>query len=110
MPPSHHTACHPHKPFPFLTITTITHHTSPPPGSACHCAQAFFAKWWREQSDYVRGQVRALVASGQLQFVNGGLVQHDEATSHYSSIVDQMGAGMRCVWGGGARGAGPGAA
>jgi hypothetical protein len=57
--------------------------------------QAFFVKWWHEQSDAVRGRVRGLVSSGQLQFVNGGLVQHDEATSHYSSIVDQMGAGMR---------------
>jgi hypothetical protein len=64
--------------------------------------QAFFAKWWQEQSEHVRDQVRALVASGQLQFVNGGLVQHDEATSHYSSIIDQMGIGMRyagLMWG-----------
>lgn len=54
-------------------------------------------KWWAEQSDFMRGRVKGLVTSGQLQFVNGGLVQHDEANSHYASIVDQMSAGMR--WG-----------
>jgi len=57
--------------------------------------QAFFMKWWGEQGPAARDRVRGLVASGQLQFVNGGLVQHDESTSHYSSIVDQMTAGMR---------------
>jgi hypothetical protein len=59
------------------------------------CTQAFFIKWWGERSESARSRVRSLVASGQLQFLNGGVVQHDEATSHYSSIVDQMSAGMR---------------
>jgi hypothetical protein len=57
--------------------------------------QAFFVKWWAEQSDFMRMKVRSLTTSGQLEFVNGGMVQHDEANSHYSSIVDQMSAGMR---------------
>jgi hypothetical protein len=57
--------------------------------------QAFFVKWWQEQTPTVRGLVKQLVASKQLEFVNGGLVQHDEATSHYSAIVEQMGLGMR---------------
>jgi hypothetical protein len=52
-------------------------------------------RWWHQASDTARDLVRTLVTRGQLQFVNGGLVQHDEATSHYSSIVDQMSAGMR---------------
>lgn len=59
------------------------------------CVQSFFIKWWGERSESVRVKVRSLVASGQLQFLNGGVVQHDEATSHYSSIVDQMSTGMR---------------
>lgn len=59
------------------------------------CLQAFFIKWWAVQPSTVRDRVRGLVAAGQLQFVNGGLVQHDEATSHYSSIIDHMGVGMR---------------
>lgn len=42
-----------------------------------------------------RAVVRRLVASGQLEFTNGGLVQHDEATSHYSAMIDQMTMGMR---------------
>jgi hypothetical protein len=54
-------------------------------------------RWWREQGPGVRAKVRELVASRQLEFVNGGLVQHDEATSHYSAVVDQLDAGMRCA-------------
>jgi hypothetical protein len=61
----------------------------------CTCSQSFFIKWWGERSEAVHSRVRSLVTSGQLQFVNGGVVQHDEATSHYSSIVDQMSTGMR---------------
>lgn len=54
-------------------------------------------RWWAEQTESVRSQVRSLVARGQLEFVNGGLVQHDEATSHHAAIVDQLDAGMRCA-------------
>jgi hypothetical protein len=34
---------------------------------------------------------------GRVMGASGKLVQHDEATSHYASIVDHMGAGMRGV-------------
>lgn len=34
-------------------------------------------------------QVKDLVSRGQLTFVNGGWVQHDEATSHFSMMTDQ---------------------
>ena len=45
--------------------------------------QWFFSRWWRAQEVEVQTQVRALVASGQLVFANGGLVMHDEASPTY---------------------------
>ena len=51
--------------------------------------QAFFVRWWREQSDDMRETVRELVKEGRLDFVNGGWVQNDEAASHYVGMIDQ---------------------
>jgi alpha-mannosidase len=34
--------------------------------------QAFFLKWWEEQSDASKKVVAQLVTNGQLDFVNGG--------------------------------------
>lgn len=50
---------------------------------------AFFQRWWAQQDDDTRALVTRLVESGQLDFVNGGYVQHDEATSHYVAMIDQ---------------------
>jgi alpha-mannosidase len=36
--------------------------------------QAFFQRWWCEQDNTTRATVKKLVASGQLNFVNGGCV------------------------------------
>ncbi|MED6211149.1 hypothetical protein PIB30_070832 [Stylosanthes scabra] len=51
--------------------------------------QAFFQRWWREQSEVVQNIVKQLVNSGQLEFINGGWVMHDEATTHYIDMIDQ---------------------
>ncbi|CAG2100054.1 unnamed protein product, partial [Medioppia subpectinata] len=56
---------------------------------------AFFWKWWREQDDKYRAQVRALVNEGRLEFINGGWVMNDEAITHYQGIIDQMTWGHR---------------
>ncbi|KAK9903926.1 hypothetical protein WJX75_000663 [Coccomyxa subellipsoidea] len=50
---------------------------------------AFFLKWWEEQSDASKKVVAQLVTNGQLDFVNGGYVQHDEAAAHYVAMIDQ---------------------
>jgi len=57
--------------------------------------QAFFVRWWREQSDDTRETVRELVRDGRLDFVNGGWVQNDEAASHYVGMIDQTTRGHR---------------
>jgi hypothetical protein len=46
-------------------------------------------RWWAEQEEDTRELVSRLVAEGQLDFVNGGYVQNDEATSHYVAMIDQ---------------------
>eukprot|EP00892_Ulva_mutabilis_P004205 jgi/Ulvmu1/2156/UM129_0016.1 len=50
---------------------------------------AFFSRWWAQQNQEIQSKVKALVSGGQLTFVNGGWVQHDEATSHFSMMIDQ---------------------
>ncbi|RDY10272.1 putative alpha-mannosidase [Mucuna pruriens] len=51
--------------------------------------QAFFQRWWSEQSDAIQNIVKELVNSGQLEFINGGYCMHDEATTHYIDMIDQ---------------------
>ncbi|CAI5950296.1 unnamed protein product [Closterium sp. NIES-64] len=43
----------------------------------------------------MRDKVRKLVASGRLEFINGGWVMHDEACAHYTDMVHQMAMGHR---------------
>jgi alpha-mannosidase len=50
---------------------------------------SFFMLWWGQQSDAKKAVVRTLVAQGRLDFVNGGFVQHDEASAHYVAMIDQ---------------------
>lgn len=50
---------------------------------------AFFQRWWRQQSDTLKAKVRDLVNSGRLEFINGGMCMHDEATPHYIDMIDQ---------------------
>lgn len=59
---------------------------------------AFFVKWWQQLHPGTQEAVKHLVQHGRWEFVNGGLVQVDEATSHYSAILDQMTVGMRFLY------------
>ncbi|KAK5865351.1 hypothetical protein PBY51_019631 [Eleginops maclovinus] len=56
---------------------------------------AFFYRWWRQQSSGMQQTVRQLVDEGRLEFVNGGWCMSDEATTHYSAVIDQMTMGLR---------------
>ena len=51
---------------------------------------AFFARWWADQSSATKDAVRALVANGQLEFVNGGWTMADEAVNTYEAMVNQL--------------------
>lgn len=56
---------------------------------------AFFSKWWREQDDKLKDQVKQLVNEGRLEFIGGAWSMNDEATTHYQSIIDQFTWGLR---------------
>lgn len=63
---------------------------------------AFFMRWWREQNEAKKQQVRDLVKNGQLEFINGGWSMNgecmrrngfnnlDEASTLYPAVIDQM--------------------
>ncbi|XP_063148563.1 lysosomal alpha-mannosidase [Candoia aspera] len=55
---------------------------------------AFFAHWWGLQTEAMRQSVQQLVAEGRLEFVNGGWCMNDEASVHYSAVIDQMSLGL----------------
>ncbi|XP_022991108.1 probable alpha-mannosidase At5g13980 isoform X2 [Cucurbita maxima] len=59
--------------------------------------QAFFQRWWRDQSEIVQDVVKKLVGSGQLEFINGGMCMHDEAATHYIDMIDQTTLGHRFI-------------
>ncbi|XP_067877358.1 lysosomal alpha-mannosidase [Heterodontus francisci] len=56
---------------------------------------AFFYRWWNQQTNSMKKVVKQLVSEGRLEFVNGGWCMNDEATTHYSSIIDQMTLGFQ---------------
>ncbi|XP_078285445.1 lysosomal alpha-mannosidase [Rhinoraja longicauda] len=56
---------------------------------------AFFYRWWKQQTEATKKVVTQLVNEGRLEFVNGGWCMNDEATTHYSSIIDQMTLGFQ---------------
>ncbi|KAF2301804.1 hypothetical protein GH714_029449 [Hevea brasiliensis] len=58
---------------------------------------AFFQRWWRQQSEAMKAKVKELVNSGQLEFINGGMCMHDEATPHYIDLIDQTTLGHQFI-------------
>ncbi|XP_062151729.1 alpha-mannosidase At3g26720-like isoform X2 [Alnus glutinosa] len=58
---------------------------------------AFFLRWWRQQSEAMKVKVMELVNSGQLEFINGAMCMHDEATPHYIDLIDQTTLGHQFI-------------
>ncbi|XP_028550522.1 alpha-mannosidase At3g26720 isoform X2 [Dendrobium catenatum] len=59
--------------------------------------QAFFQRWWRQQSNAIKKIVKGLISSGRLELINGGFCMHDEAASHYIDMIDQTTLGHRFI-------------
>ena len=49
-----------------------------------------FSLWYEQISETKKDKVKALVETGQLNFVNGGWVSHDEACTTYDDILANM--------------------
>ena len=60
--------------------------------------QAFFQRWWSEQTPAKQAQVQGLVASGQLEFINGGWSMHDEACPSFIDMLDNTHLGQRLIF------------
>ena len=58
---------------------------------------AFFERWWNEQNDAMRTEVKKLVKEKRLEFINAGWCMNDEAATHYNAIIDQMTYGLNFV-------------
>ncbi|KAJ1527978.1 hypothetical protein ONE63_007908 [Megalurothrips usitatus] len=56
---------------------------------------AFFWKWWKNQHDTRRHQVKKLINSGRLEFIGGAWSMNDEAVVNYQSVIDQFTWGLR---------------
>ena len=73
----------------YIIETVVTRLEMNPDRKFIYVEIAFFARWWYEQTPERQEVVKKLVASGQLEFINGGWCMHDEAAPHYVQMVDQ---------------------
>ena len=55
----------------------------------------FFYRWWVQQREEMKQNVRMLAGQKRLQFANGGWCMHDEAAPHYIDMIDQTTLGHR---------------
>ncbi|XP_075215383.1 lysosomal alpha-mannosidase-like [Lycorma delicatula] len=56
---------------------------------------AYLWKWWKENNESERNELRKLVQTGQIEIVGGGWSMNDEAVTHYQPIIDQFTWGFR---------------
>jgi alpha-mannosidase len=79
----------------YILDTVVQALAANPDRKFIYSEMSFFERWWGQQDEDTRALVTRLVQDGQLEFVNGGYVQHDEATAHYVAMIDQTTRGHR---------------
>lgn len=59
----------------------------------------FFSMWWEDPAttDQQRSDFKRLLATGQVEFVNGGWVMQDEISSMYDADINQMTLGHKWI-------------
>lgn len=73
----------------YIFDSVITELKKDPQRHFTFCEMSFMTRWYYEQTPLERSIFKGLVKSGQITIVNGGWVMHDEAASHYVSMIDQ---------------------
>ncbi|XP_077491670.1 lysosomal alpha-mannosidase-like [Amblyomma americanum] len=58
---------------------------------------AFLKRWYESSNEVFKIIFKKFVSEGRVELVSGGMVMNDEASTHYSDIVDQMTLGMRWI-------------
>ena len=56
---------------------------------------SFLSTWWKQASNESRNLMKKLHATGQLEFIGGGWVMHDEADPSLFGILNQMHLGLK---------------
>lgn len=51
---------------------------------------AYLWRWWRQQNQNVRNIFLNRVKQGSVAIVSGGWTMHDEATTYYVDIMDEV--------------------
>jgi lysosomal alpha-mannosidase len=51
--------------------------------------QIFFQRWWKQASAKQQEQFRTMYNRGQIEFLNGGWVMHDDAVTTYTAMIDK---------------------
>lgn len=76
-------------------LTTVTQQLARDPARRFTFVEvAYLERWWRDQSDAVKTQVRQLVAAERFQFANGGWCMPDEAGPTYRDMLINMEKGL----------------
>lgn len=78
----------------YILDTVISALWANPKRKFSYVEMAYFYRWWKEQNIDTKLRVHTLVNEGRLQFLLGGWSMNDEATTHYTAIIDQMTLGL----------------
>jgi hypothetical protein len=66
-----------------IFTSVVNYLTVNPTKTFTHAEIWFFQRWWRDQDIFTQQTVKKLVKEGRFEFVNGGWVESDEATTTY---------------------------
>ena len=55
---------------------------------------SYLSLWWQQASQEQKDAIRKLNAAGQLEFIGGGWVMHDEAVTSLRGVLNQMTQGL----------------